>query len=260
MLTLGCVALAIPLALYAWTGSNMRYTGDDYCYAGLFRQRGFWETIRSTYLGPSPFNGNRYSLTLFSGLAGMVGPAASAALPAMAIWTGVAGLTFGSGAAARAFSFRFSRLERLLAAEGIVFYTLAMSPELAQSLYWRSAMLPYFLPLVLLTIIGGIILDQARQRRPPRLWLGATFALALLAGGFSETAAALQFTALALAFIFILSARRRGGRHFPWGSRILALALAGTVLALVLLAASPANEYVLAASETTTRLVTLLPM
>jgi len=260
LLTLGCVTLAIPLALFAWTGSNMRYTGDDYCYAGLFRQRGFWETIRSTYLGPSPFHGNRYSLTVFSGFAGMIGPAASAALPALTIVMGVAGVAYAARAGARAFSVRVSGLESLLAAEGVVFYGLALSPELAQSLYWRSGMLPYFLPIVLLFALAGLGLAQSNRVRPAAWGLGLIFALAVFAGGLSETSAALQLTALAIALPLVLLARRQGGRRLPSGLPVVATALAGTAQAIALLVASPSNRYALAGLEQTTRLSSLLRM
>ena len=86
------VAFAVPLVAYALNGVNMRYSGDDYCYAGLFRQQGFLRTITNTYTNPSPFHGNRVSLTISSGVADAVGPAASAILPALVLVLWLVGL------------------------------------------------------------------------------------------------------------------------------------------------------------------------
>jgi len=99
------IAFALPLVAYALIGLNMRYSGDDYCYAGLFRQQGFLRTITDTYTGPSPFHGNRVSLTISSGIADAVGPAASAILPTLVLvlWLGGLVLLFrGIAGAARA--------------------------------------------------------------------------------------------------------------------------------------------------------------
>lgn len=258
ILTLGCLTLALPLALYAWTGTNLRYTGDDYCYAGLFRQHGFWETIRSTYLGPSPFHGNRYSLTFFSGLAGVIGPTASAILPALSILILVGGSMYAFVVGARAFSIRLTLPQGLLAAEGLAFYGFTMSPELTQSLYWRSGTLPYLMPLVTITLLAGVMLTMARREPPTPIHLGLVLGLALMAGGFSETATAMQLTIMLLAVVLAVRARRGNNRPLPGAVTVATAALIGSIFALVLLAVSPATQYTLSGLDQATSAARLL--
>jgi hypothetical protein len=79
-----CLAFAIPLAAYTYMGSFIRIIGDDYCYAARLRQFGFWMTQWQSYVSIVGYNGNRYSLNLFSSLVGLFGPQANAVLPGLA--------------------------------------------------------------------------------------------------------------------------------------------------------------------------------
>jgi len=50
IVAIGCAVLAIPLAAYAYMGSFMRYSGDDYCYAAVLVRNGFAKTQWESYL------------------------------------------------------------------------------------------------------------------------------------------------------------------------------------------------------------------
>jgi len=71
------IVFALPLLAYAYMGSFMRYSGDDYCYAWILGQNGFWKAQVVSYFQVSTYNGNRYALTFFSGLADLYGPIAA---------------------------------------------------------------------------------------------------------------------------------------------------------------------------------------
>lgn len=74
---LGVLAFSIPLIAYGVNGAFMRYSGDDYCYAAVLSEYGFWEAQRRSYFEVTTYHGNRYSLTLFSHLADLFGPKAN---------------------------------------------------------------------------------------------------------------------------------------------------------------------------------------
>jgi hypothetical protein len=248
LLVVGGLSLSIPLAALAANGSTMRYTGDDYCYAGLFTQRGFWGTLGSTYLGPAPFHGNRYSLTFVSGLADSIGPAANAVLPALALLLWIAGLAL---LFRRVPPPRPRLLPAILAAQSIALYSLALAPQPEQSLYWRSGMLPYLAPLVLSGFLGSAVLSAAARARPTSAPLLLAGLLAWVGAGFSETAAALQMAVLVLLLAAAWNAKRPGDLRFPGAAPALGAALAGTALGVLLLWISPSNASRLADLDVT---------
>ncbi|TLN23511.1 hypothetical protein FDZ74_03810, partial [bacterium] len=64
----------LALAFYAWIGAFMRYMGDDYCYGMILTQKGFWQAQWFSYFFPTPYTGDRFSLTFFSDLFHLFGP------------------------------------------------------------------------------------------------------------------------------------------------------------------------------------------
>ncbi|GMR10847.1 MAG: hypothetical protein BMS9Abin28_1671 [Anaerolineae bacterium] len=249
------LAFAAPLAAFAATGLNMRYSGDDYCYAGLFRQQGYLQTIWNTYAGPSPFHGNRLSLTISSGIADMIGPAASAVLPALVLLVWLIGLVLLLRETASAGGVRLKALEPILAGEALMLVTLLITPQLVQSLYWRSGMFPYLMPLVIYPFIAAIMVRQAKGARASTLSLVGIFVLSLFAGAYSETAAVVQMSLLAIAAIAVT---RTVNRSKSSVTAIMVASGAGTLLAIAILAFSPSNESRLATLDQAGSLLELL--
>ena len=252
------LAFAAPLAAFAVTGLNMRYSGDDYCYAGLFRQQGLLQTIWNTYTGPSPFHGNRVSLTISSGIADTIGPTASAVLPALALLLWLVGLVLLLREIATAGGIRLKTLEPILAGEALMLVTLLITPQLVQSLYWRSGMFPYLMPLVIYPYIAAIMVREARGTRASTLSSVGIFVLSLFAGAFSETAATVQMSLLVIfgiAVVFLARRRELGGRSM---ASLIGTSAAGTTLAIAILALAPSNESRLATLDQAESLLELL--
>src|SRR2546425_6720865 len=82
--------MAMPLAIYAATGSFARYTADDYCWAGILRTEGFFKAQILWYTGYSP----RYAFTFLVNVVELAGPAIVPALPVLAIMVSLATLTW----------------------------------------------------------------------------------------------------------------------------------------------------------------------
>jgi hypothetical protein len=260
ILILGCLSFLFGLSAYIVNGSFMRYFGDDYCYGGLLRTFGFWKAQSHSYLNSPPYHGNRYSLTLLSGIFGLLPPVLNGILPGLAIVLMLYGIYRLLTSAGEILSFRVQRLEKLLASAVIVFFTLHNAPDLSQSLYWRSGMLPYLAPLIVNVWLFGFILNQLRQEQPSRRIIIFFVLLAFFSAGFSETAAALQlsFLILAMAGSWLLGKRSEVGAS--QALLYFGAALVGTLSAILVLIISPANQYRLADLPTPPGLGSLISM
>jgi hypothetical protein len=217
------VSFALPLAVYAWIGSYARYTADDYCWAGVLRTEGFWQAQVHWYTDYSP----RYAFTFVVNLVELAGPAIVPALPLAAILVWLATLSWVF------LQFRLDLLYAVALAEVAALATLQTAPDLPQSLYWQTGMLTYLLPLVL----ASFLLGWVRVAKPAWWALAISALLTFTAGGLSETYLIPQNVALTLALLaaFVLAPRQRTSHAH------LAAALAGGVLALIVILVAPAT-------------------
>jgi hypothetical protein len=260
ILVIGCLSFLFGLSAYVVNGSFMRYVGDDYCYGGLLRTFGIWKAQSFSYTNNPPYHGNRYSLTLLSGIFGLFPPALNGLLPGLAIILFLLGIYRVLTSAAAFLSFEVRRLEKLLAATVIVFFTLRDAPDLSQSLYWRSGMLPYLAPLIGIVWLLGIILNQLQRDHSSRRIFIFIILLAFLSAGFSETAAAVQAGFLVLALTGSWLSGKRGEVGALKALPHFGGALIGTLLAMIVLIISPANQFRQADLPTPPGFVSLISM
>ena len=240
-LLIALVAFSTPLLASGLTGTTMRYSGDDYCYAGLFRQRGLLGMLSTTYTSSAPFAGNRFSLTTASGLADAIGPLASAVLPGLVLVCWVGGLVFLLTELRRLQAHQLSGPETGLLATVLAYASLAATPDPIQSLYWRSAMLPYLAPTVLLVFILGLMVRHATALRVSPAALIPIFLLSLFAAGLSETAASLQLVVLGLLILAAHLTRTELRPRAPAAIGLLTTGLIGSLIALAMLFLAPTN-------------------
>lgn len=228
------------LLAFALLGSSMRYSGDDYCYGAALARHGFFGLQLTSFVSSMPYSGNRFSLTLMHSAADLFPPVAMGALTGLALALWGAALAAFLGSAATRWRIGLGRTAKWSLAALLVFLTAYQAPDLEQTVYWRSGMLPYLAPLIGQTFLASVLLkEKQRSSAWSGAWLGA-FALALLSGGFSETTAAIQVTWLAILASIRLARRRRedGLGRVPVA---LSASLVGSVLAAALLLVSPSN-------------------
>lgn len=238
LLLAGCAGVGCALAVFVLIGTTSRYSGDDYCYGALFSEYGFWRAQVMAHTPQATFHGNRFSLTFFSSLGDWLGPGFNAAFPGLVIglWTACAWLGLRALGRDRASP---DGLESLLLAGAFVALCLHTSPDLPQTLYWRSGMLPYLAPVVAATACVAWMLVRRAVASPSLLDLAVAFSLALIAGGFSETAGVL-LSGLWIGWAGARIARaRRGPPPSPGLTRMVVAACGGGAAALLLLALSP---------------------
>lgn len=237
LILLACIVFAIPIVGYTLNGSYMRYSGDDYCDTARLVKYGFWGAFKSYYLN----EGGRFSGVLLAEVIGTFEPKVNGVLPGLVIllWLGSLAYTIRMGA--KFTSFAPSWLEILLGSEFLIFMTLYQAPDLPQDLYWRTGMLAYLFPLVLTTFVAALVLNFIlRERVSPYALLLVAF-LAFLAGGFSESAVALNGGLWALAFLSSWIIRRI---KIDWASNAIwycGSALVGTLIAVLIIFIAPGN-------------------
>jgi hypothetical protein len=241
ILIVTCIGLLLPLAAYAWGGSFMRYSGDDYCYGSELVQNGFINNQIYSYFHTLEYNGNRYSLTLFSNIGDLFGAVSGAAMPAMAIAFWVIGLFLMLGEVAKWFWVKTDWLVRLSLAEFMVFMCLYLAPLLIQVLFWRSAMLTYLAPVICLVWVIWLCLRYGNFEQGMTYFLPGICFLSFLSAGFSETGAVFQAVSLVFAWVGIallwkqdLLRRRRALLAFS-------MALLGVLVGMLFLFFSPSN-------------------
>ena len=235
---LTCFVFSVGLFFYALIGTTSRYLQDDYCYSVILKRDNFFLSQYNSYMYQTGYSANRFSLTLGMGLSELAGPRNVSVLPGLMLSAWLFGLySLIQRISNQNILVSLNRLEAFIIAEALVLFTLSMAPNWIQIFFWRPGMFPYFAPIVtgtylfLLMLIAG----QAAKRRP--LLLLGVFLLAVLTGGFSETAVCVEMVLLAVNFgitCFLNSTRRF--MALPAG-----IALLGTTIAMALLIASPMN-------------------
>jgi hypothetical protein len=217
-------AVLAALASYAWRGWYARYIADDYCTAGILRERGLVAAMqyhRDTWSG-------RYSFFAIKAALEGIGSITTRFTPtALMIFLGIA-----VAYALQKLLAPSSRLLTVLGSATAVYALIDASPSalhIAGSWYWETASITYILPLILFTLWLGILGSDLSLRAACAVTAGLLF----VAGGLSETSLAAQGTAAGALFACALWRR---SRREMW---IAAAALISTVAALVIMATAP---------------------
>jgi hypothetical protein len=229
------------LSIYGIKGLYSRYAQDDYCYGYKVHDMGFWNMQIQSYIHTNQFNSDRYSLTIVHSLVELSGgPKTVPVLPSLEIIAWSACLFFVFYQLGQVIYARAATLVASLSALTILFFTFYLAPNQYQNLFWLSAMQTYTTPLVLATLLFGLLIATARAPKfgwPAAIGLGL---LAFFAGGFSETTGLWQFTCWSMLLGWALIYRKSSilARH---AIRPVLILIGGVTLALLVMALCPAN-------------------
>ena len=225
-LALLAAALLLSLAAYAFRGTYTRYRTDDYCTAASLRARGYVDSQRFFRNGWS----GRFSYYAIKHALESVGPITARAVPgALVALLAIAGI----------WTLRRIADPRLAFASGcaVAYATIDAAPEVFSAygpLLWECGAVTYLLPVVLIATWIGVVLRGAGAPPavPPAPSPAAAppiaFLLMLVAGGLSETSLAAQLPLAAGAVILTRNRAAIAG-------------LAGTLVALAIMATAPGN-------------------
>ncbi|UCF62060.1 MAG: hypothetical protein JSV37_05050 [Anaerolineaceae bacterium] len=130
----------------------------------------------------------------------------------------------------------------ILIASLLIFTILENIPNVHQSLYWQTGMLTYIAPLILATIIIGLLIYHLRRatvHHAPATMVSLA-ALTFIAGGFSEMYATMQTTAFIVALITFLTIPAATCKR-PIKALLIA-GLVGSILSMGVIFIAPGNE------------------
>jgi hypothetical protein len=223
-------ALGLPLMMFGVVGWFSRYAADDYCMAAQVVQSGVLRAQSNLYTGWSGRFGATLLITSLEG----IGIGAVPLLAPIGLLAWVLAATWALREVARAAGWRLGWLASLVIGVLLVYATLEMTADMAQNVYWQTGLLTYLSPLIFTSLFVGWVARGGISGWPVQL--GVCFGLSLLAGGTSETFAAVQVAALAIA---CLVAWWAGSRR---ALLMLLAGMLGALLALAIVAVAPGNE------------------
>lgn len=232
------ISITLPLLIYAYLGTFARHLADDYCATRqLLTSDNILQASVARYLGWS----GGYSNLLFIQVGEWFGKLGMVYMAAAMLIMWLIGLTWMMTEIGEASGLRWKiGLSFVLAALGI-FFSLYRTSELYSILFWRSSLVGYLAPLVLLAYLAAFILHQLRLplSRSRLIWSGLLlFSGVLITGGASETIDALQIGILLLCFLALFLWRRSiRKKQFLW----LGISLAAAILSMLIMALSPGN-------------------
>lgn len=203
-LTLCCL---LVLVVHIRNGYYSRMTADDWCSAAVANEQGVLSAMHYWYVSWS----GRYSANFLDALAGLASPGITAYSTPLALAAWVATIFYALRKE------RVGRIDAIFLATFLISAVSISIPSVGQSLYWGQGMRALIPSLILMPLVFA-------TRNP---FFAAT--LAFIAGGFGETYAVIQFSLLV-----VVIALCRTERRF-WG------AMAGAVLALLVVVAAPGN-------------------
>lgn len=226
--------LVASYALFLLLGSQTRHIQDDYCYGEKPRNEGFWQAQIDSYFGSVPYPGNRYALTFFSGLFEMLFSQHYPAFNYFSILAFMAGLILLAKHLFRALGIEVSTLLVSLLALALGFIMFYIAPNRFQTLYFRAASISYFYGVVFQVWVGVFFLLYIEKKKG--LLLIPLGLLALIASGFGEVGAVIQFS-LWIFFLIVFWFKDKKKENLLAGGVIIA----ATVVGLLLLILCPNN-------------------
>lgn len=242
---LGIFVTMAGLAFMAYLGFYNRYWADDWCYNVDFKNQGivgalntYYETVDGSLIGYG-YSNNRYSLTLLAGLLYMVGIFGAKITATLVIGCWLVGLLWVLFNLADMFRYP-SKTILVLGAVILLYYTLYLSPQRFEVLYWIAGIHYSFSIITGLYLVGLITYQIAHDTRS-RIANYITFPLAFLAGGLSETGCAYLFSGAALALLITFYYRQKQAAWAAKAFPTLILAFLGLAAALAALVLSPSN-------------------
>jgi hypothetical protein len=243
------LSLLLPLIVYAYLGTFSRYRGDDYCETSrILNSRNPLQASTIRYLDRT----GRYSTLLLVQVSEWFGKWGMIYMAATILLVWLIGLTWMMSEIGDASGLHWNIWLSFVLAALVIFFSLYRAPNLYQILFWRSGMVSYLAPVILLVYLAAFILHQLHAPLNASGQLLSSlliFIVVLITGGTSETVGALQIIILLLSFpVLYLWTRKIRKDVFL----LLGTALVSAALSMLIMALSPGNP---------TRMhVTTLPM
>ncbi|MDP1601779.1 MAG: hypothetical protein Q8M03_00770, partial [Legionella sp.] len=253
-----CVLAMLSVALvYTYLGAFSYYLADDYCEAVRVTESSPIKAVIERYSIGAWRAANRYSNLLFVGIGESFGKnnMPISIIPMIVLW--FCGLIWIVHELRNFFRIDWAFQIDLFGGLMFGFFSFLQAPNLFQTIYWRSAMMTHFAPLVFGSFLFAFLIKQARHSGdkplPLLVYLFILIATFFIAG-FSEppitTALTAQFLLMLAIWIWDKTSTKQKRLT------LLAWTFAGTFLGLLAMLLSPASAGV--AQEKTLNIIELL--
>jgi hypothetical protein len=182
------LTLSTGLVMYSIKGFSTRYAQDDYCYGYHLNENGFFRNQWLSYSENTEYNGNRYSLTFSINVVELLGgPNIVAVLPMLLICLWASALSLLVMIILNYTNKQNYVLLSICIGIMVTFFSIYLSPQQYQVFFWLSGQQPYFMPLVIYTIISVLFLSILKLEDIKIIHVVIIGILTFLAGGYSET-------------------------------------------------------------------------
>lgn len=243
ILAIGCLALALAIAIYSYLGSFSRYISDDYCEAVRVNRSSPLNAVLERYTTENwPRPTVRYSNLFFVGVSELFGTGSmSGTISIMPLLWSV-GLVWSVYELRKLLGINWSFLVDLFFGLSLAFFSFLQAPDLFQTIYWRSAMMTHFAPLVFGSFIfAGLLRSlQVVKHSPVKVWVYILlFIGSFIFAGFSEPPTTTALTVLPIFMLIVwLLGKPETKRQQIY---LLAVTLLGVLAGLMTMLLSPAG-------------------
>ncbi len=235
ILMAGSAAFLIPNIFFAIQGFSIRYWADDFCFSGFIKEYGFARGLIEFYSTTS----NRFSAFIFTGFSELFGKNAIRAIPPIAIIFIGFILYKIFDALLNRYHIEQSKKISVLFSQILLFFILYLAPNIHQSVYWRSGLSHYFLPIPILLFLLLLIFFPAKTGKKNLNKGIFLFFVSFFAAGLSESYAALQMGTFGIALLFVLFMDK--STHQKYRTYLIGSTLIGTAAAMGAMIVSPGN-------------------
>jgi hypothetical protein len=246
-------AMLTTIVIYAYLGTFSRYLADDYCEAVRVQESSPIEAAFSRYtteVWSTARPSMRYSNLFFVGVSELLGEDnMQITIPVMVLlW--VIGLTWSIYEIRKLLEINWRFQMDLFLGVAMGYFSLLQAPNLFQTIYWRSAMMTHFAPLVFGAFLLAFFIKQVKRAEdhysslPIQIFM---FFTAFIIAGFSEPPATTIITTVLLSILGVSLWEKSPGRS---GKLILLVwVLMGAILGLMAMILSPAVSSVVRRSS-----------
>jgi hypothetical protein len=232
-------SFGFSLSIYGLLGAFGRMFTDDYCYSASYNSLGLLGTLNG-YFFITTFTAHRYSLTFFEWVIDRFGIAGIQWMPFWGLLLWASGIYLLLRLMNNRWKEDLSRIETLALTLCLLFFTIYLAPNLYQSLYWRTGILPYTAPI----ICGLWLLIYLFHKQSSESWIkyGILGLGAFVAAGFSEAGAIFAAAPFGIIILWSLIAFVQKDKHL-WhelGKPSVVVVLV-VIIALIIQLLSPVN-------------------
>jgi hypothetical protein len=252
------LAVLVVIGLYAYLGVFSRYLGDDYCEAMLFKDSSPVSAVVERYTtGNWPRATMRYSNLLFEGFSELLGKNSIPITITLMSLLWAIGLIYSIREIRKFFKVDWTFSIDFFFGILLVFFSFLMAPSLFQTVYWRSAMMTHFAPLVFGSFFFGFLANQLKRAESQSIFPlinVVMFISAFIIAGFSEPPTTSMLTGLPLLMVVFWFLGKAPAKQKQF--TLVAWTFAGVFLGLIVMLLSPASAS--AAQEKTLNIIEIL--